>query len=128
MASAPIPMPNQLPPMPAVTRIFSRFDRDQLAGFIAVAIDLADAMDGDPDIEPNGNEEDGQFTEDEPAAKFAEMGYGPDVKLLIAARKMIQAASVMKTSRTLAVELFPCVAQAISVRVASSVMVAIRAG
>lgn len=81
MASAPIPMPNLLPPMPAVTRILSRFDRDQLAGFIAVAIDLADAMDGDPDIEPDGDEEDGQFTEDEPAAKFAELGYGPGCEI-----------------------------------------------
>jgi hypothetical protein len=49
------------PPMPAVARILSRFDRDQLAGFIAVAIDLADAMDGDPDNEdadpPEGNDD-----------------------------------------------------------------------
>ncbi|MEP7222652.1 MAG: hypothetical protein ABI673_08300 [Novosphingobium sp.] len=37
--------------MPAVARILSRFDRDQLASFIAVAIDLADAMDGDPEAE-----------------------------------------------------------------------------
>lgn len=42
---------NQLPSMPAVARILSRFDRQQLSGFIAVAIDLADAMDGDPEAE-----------------------------------------------------------------------------
>jgi hypothetical protein len=52
-----------LPPMPAVARILSRFDRDQLAGFIAVAIDLADALDPDPDFEdddPTGQcDEDG---------------------------------------------------------------------
>ena len=44
-------LPNQFPPMPAVARILSRFDRDQLHGFITVAIDLADAMEGDPEAE-----------------------------------------------------------------------------
>ena len=39
------------PPPAAVSRILRRFDRDQLAGFIAVAIDLLDATDGDPDDE-----------------------------------------------------------------------------
>jgi len=45
-------MPGTIPPMPAVARILSRFDRKQLEGFIAVAIDLADSMDSDPDAEP----------------------------------------------------------------------------
>lgn len=54
----PVTLPNQFPPMPAVARILSRFDRDQLHGFIAVAIDLADAMDGDADLE-------GECSEDE---------------------------------------------------------------
>ena len=49
--AAPVTLPGTLPPMPAVARILSRFDRDQLAGFIAVAIDLTDAMAGDPDLE-----------------------------------------------------------------------------
>lgn len=46
--------PRAVPHMPAVARILSRFDRRQLEGFIAVAIDLADALDApnDPD-EPN---------------------------------------------------------------------------
>ena len=39
------------PPMPAVARILARFERDQLAGFIAVALDLIDTLDGDPDFE-----------------------------------------------------------------------------
>ena len=39
------------PPPAAVSRILRRFDRDQLAGFIAVAIDLLDVADGDPDDE-----------------------------------------------------------------------------
>ncbi|MBU1607187.1 MAG: hypothetical protein KKD08_10330 [Alphaproteobacteria bacterium] len=51
--------------MPAVAAILSRFNRDQLHGFIAVAIDLADALDGDPDIEPDGDETDGSMGEDD---------------------------------------------------------------
>ena len=39
------------PPMPAVARILARFERVQLAGFIAVALDLIDTLDGDPDLE-----------------------------------------------------------------------------
>ena len=39
------------PPMPAVARILARFERDQLAGFIAVALDLIDTLDGDADLE-----------------------------------------------------------------------------
>lgn len=38
-------------PPAAISRVLSRFDRDQLAGFIAVAIDLLDLADGDPDLE-----------------------------------------------------------------------------
>ena len=59
----PVTLPNQFPPMPAIARILSRFDRAQLEGFISVAIDLADAMDGDPDLEPEedkGEEERGE--------------------------------------------------------------------
>lgn len=70
MASLPIPpdaarvttLPN-VATMPAVARVLGRFDRDHLAGFIAVAIDLADALDGDPDLEEDDhsgvNDEDG---------------------------------------------------------------------
>lgn len=54
----PVTLPNHFPPMPAVARILSRFDRDQLSSFIAVAIDLADAMDGDPDEEDGDSHED----------------------------------------------------------------------
>jgi hypothetical protein len=52
MASQPIPHPRYTPPMPAVTRILSRFDRPQIEGFIAVAIELLDTFDGDSDSEP----------------------------------------------------------------------------
>lgn len=44
--------PSALPPAPAVMAILSRFDCRQLEGFIAVAIDLADSMDSNPDEEP----------------------------------------------------------------------------
>ena len=45
------------PPMPAVARILARFERDQLAGFIAVALDLIDTLDGDADLEDNADRE-----------------------------------------------------------------------
>lgn len=38
-------------PPAAITRILSGFERDELAGFIAVAIDLLDMADGDLDLE-----------------------------------------------------------------------------
>lgn len=49
--NALIQHPRAMLPMPAVARILSRFDRRQLEGFIAVAIDIADALDGDPEAE-----------------------------------------------------------------------------
>ncbi len=57
--------PSALPPMPAVARILSQFDRPQLAGFIEVAIGLLDGADGDPDVELNGDETDGNASEDD---------------------------------------------------------------
>ncbi|HVR91462.1 MAG TPA: hypothetical protein VHG29_10265 [Novosphingobium sp.] len=56
--TAPVTLPGGMPPIPAVARILARFDRDQLHGFIAVAIDLADAMEPDPDLEPDGDDQD----------------------------------------------------------------------
>jgi hypothetical protein len=47
-----------LPPMPAVARILSQFDRPKLEGFITVAIGLLDVMDGDPEAEPSFSEDD----------------------------------------------------------------------
>ena len=49
------------PPMPAVARILARFEREQLAGFIAVALDLIDTLDGNDDLEANGDEMDGSL-------------------------------------------------------------------
>ena len=50
-------------PMPAVARILARFERDQLAGFIAVALDLLDTLDGPEDAEDD--DPCGQCDEDE---------------------------------------------------------------
>jgi len=49
--AAPVTLPGTIPPMPAVARILSRYDRGKLAAFVTVAIDLLDVMDGDPDLE-----------------------------------------------------------------------------
>jgi hypothetical protein len=46
-------------------RILSRFNRDQLAGFIEVAISLLDAADGDPYVEANSDEQDGINSQDD---------------------------------------------------------------
>ena len=53
------------PPMPAVARILARFERDQLAGFIAVALDLIDTLDGDADLEDEGEAEPDDANEDD---------------------------------------------------------------
>ena len=45
------------PPMPAVAAILARYDRKHLGAFVAVAIDLMDVVDGDPDGESNGDDE-----------------------------------------------------------------------
>ena len=66
-----------LAPAPAVMAILARFDRQTLEAFLTVAVDLLDLADGDPDMEETGDEQDGSLAEDEPAARFAEMGNGP---------------------------------------------------
>jgi len=53
----------------AVMRILSRYDRPRLAAFVAVAIDLLDVLDGDADLEPNGDDEP---TGDEQDAAYVE--------------------------------------------------------
>ena len=51
MMATVIRHPAYTPPMPAVTRILSQFDRDNLAGFIEVALALLDLAEGDADME-----------------------------------------------------------------------------
>lgn len=64
----------------AVTRLLSRHTRAELAGFVSVAIDLLDVLDGDPD-----NEEDdppGQCNEDEVNTNLhAQWGEGPGCEI-----------------------------------------------
>lgn len=42
-------------PPAAVSRVLSRFTRAELEGFVAVAIDLMDVADGDPEMEDGGD-------------------------------------------------------------------------
>lgn len=70
MASIPLrpdfaPVINHSSAMPAVAQILGRYDRPQLEAFVSVAIDLLDAMDGDLDLGPNGDELDGSGGEDD---------------------------------------------------------------
>lgn len=51
ITGAPTRAPFIPAPPAAITRVLSRFDRDQLASFIVVAIDLLDVAAGDPDLE-----------------------------------------------------------------------------
>ncbi|WP_150291666.1 hypothetical protein [Sphingobium estronivorans] len=52
-------------PPAAISRILSRYSRDELSGFIEIAIGLLDLADGDPDLEPDGDERDGSGGEDD---------------------------------------------------------------
>lgn len=63
--SDPLPMnamAGQIPPAP-ILAILSRYSRHEIEGFIAVAIDLLDLADGDPDLE-------GAHDEDEISTAF----------------------------------------------------------
>lgn len=66
--------PAALPPMPAEAHILSQFERGQLSSFIEVAISLLDLAEGDSDEEANGDEADGNSSEDD---FMYHGGYGP---------------------------------------------------
>lgn len=53
-----IPHPHAVPPIPAVARILSQFDREKVEAFIEIAIGLLDTLDGDPDREDGDDLED----------------------------------------------------------------------
>ena len=72
-----VTLPGAMPAMPAVSRILARYDRSKVEAFVSVAIDLLDVLDGDSDLEPSGDEQDGSFAEDEEAARLARAGDGP---------------------------------------------------
>lgn len=48
-----------------VQRILARYSRDELSGFVEVAIALLDLAGGDSDVEANGDELDGTGGEDD---------------------------------------------------------------
>ncbi len=53
---------------PRVARVLTTFDRETLASFITIAIELVDTIDGDPDDEPAGDDEPAESAgDDEPA-------------------------------------------------------------
>lgn len=58
-----------------VHRILGRFNRDQISGFISVAIDLLDLADGDPDSEDGADDE----PETDDAASFPEFDTLPKI-------------------------------------------------
>ncbi len=58
-------LPANFAPMPAVMRTLAQFDRPKLEGFITVAIGLLDVLDGNADDETNGDELDGNGSEDD---------------------------------------------------------------
>ena len=62
------------PPMPAVTRILAQFDREQIEGFIEIAIGLLDIADGDPDAEEDN--QDCCVACDDTGGKHVWNGYG----------------------------------------------------
>lgn len=83
--SAPVTHLNSSTPAPAVMRTLSRYKRPQLEGFIEIAINLLDFVDGDPDREDDdpreddGDAQDGNFAEDD-FARFNTLGlweHGP---------------------------------------------------
>jgi len=56
------------PPDPRVARLMrvvGHFERDQIEQAVDSLIALLDAADGDPDVEPNGDELDGTYAEDD---------------------------------------------------------------
>lgn len=68
--------PAAMPPMPAVARILARYDRPSLEGFISVAIGLLDVLDGDPDVEANGDELDGANAAEDEFQSHSDHGPG----------------------------------------------------
>ena len=76
ITGTPVRAPFNPAPPAAVTRVLTRFDRADLASFIAVAIDLLDVADGDTDIEENGDEGDHSFAECESGYAIAFDGPG----------------------------------------------------
>ena len=56
--------PGMAPAAPLM-RLLARFDRPKVEAFAEVSIALLDLMDGDPDVELNGDKADGNTSEDD---------------------------------------------------------------
>jgi hypothetical protein len=92
--TAPVTLPGTMPPMPAVARILARHDRQHLAAFVAVAIDLIDAMDGDPDCEAAGDE--GEDDDPDTGVEDDPLGIDPEVDCCLAGDDMVLAGSASR--------------------------------
>ena len=64
--SAPVILPDNFSEAAAVLaqHLLDRFNRDDLGAAIEVLVELLDVWDGDPDVEPNGDETDHDRAED----------------------------------------------------------------
>lgn len=56
--------PDMAPAAPLM-RLLSRFDRDKVEAFAEISVAFLDFVDGDPDVELNGDEFDGSMGEDD---------------------------------------------------------------
>ena len=76
--------PGDHPEIVALMRTIARQPRRRLEAAVELLLFTLDAMDGDPDLEaicdddePNGDEQDGNFAEDDGAARAALIDAGP---------------------------------------------------
>lgn len=67
-------------PAAAVSRVLATFDRQQLEGFIAIAIDLLDLADGDPDMEDDDRAGETIGVKDDPDVPPEEEEGDPDLE------------------------------------------------
>lgn len=77
MASKASAQPVTLPPILAFIMGVPVAPRSAVERTIERAIEALDAIDGDPDLEPDGDETDGNGAEDEPCAWFTGYRRGP---------------------------------------------------
>lgn len=68
--------PRYFTPVPSLGLVFSSRDRKALAAFVEAAINLMDVLDGEDDLELNGDEADHNQAEDD-FCKWRKKGEGP---------------------------------------------------
>lgn len=68
--------PVTAPAVPPIALAIAHLHRDQLADLIAAAIDLLDAIEPDSDLEPNGDELDGDHDAEDEFTLHAPQGPG----------------------------------------------------